>query len=66
MWQRYFPAFEGEIPYNVAYVELDEGPKLMTNLVGVAPEDIRCDMPVEVVFEDVTEEFALPKFRPIA
>jgi uncharacterized OB-fold protein len=64
MWQRYFPAFEGDIPYNVAYVELDEGPKLMTNLVDVAPEAIRCDMPVEVVFEDVTEEISLPKFRP--
>ena len=65
MWQRYFPAFESEIPYNVAYVELDEGPKLMTNLVDVAPEDIHCDLPVEVVFEDATEEISLPKFRPV-
>jgi len=65
MWQRYFPAFDADLPYNVAYVQLDEGPKLMTNLVGVAPEDIRCDMPVEVVFDDVTEEFSLPKFRPV-
>jgi uncharacterized OB-fold protein len=65
MWQRYFPAFEGEIPYNVAYVELDEGPKLMTNVIDVAPDDIRCDMPVEVVFDDVTEEISLPKFRPL-
>jgi uncharacterized OB-fold protein len=66
MWQRYFPAFESEIPYNVAYVQLDEGPKLMTNLVDVDPSAIHCDMPVEVIFEDVTEEFSLPKFRPTA
>ena len=65
MHQRYYPAFEAEIPYNVAYVQLEEGPKLMTNLVEVAEEDIRCDMPVEVVFEDITDEFALPKFRPV-
>jgi uncharacterized OB-fold protein len=64
MWQRYFPAFETEIPYNVAYVELEEGPRLMTNLVGVEAAAIRCDMPVEVVFEDVTPEISLPKFRP--
>lgn len=64
MWQRYFPAFEAEIPYNVAYVELEEGPRLMTNLVNCDPATIRCDMPVEVVFEDVTDEITLPKFRP--
>ena len=65
MHQRYYPAFEAEIPYNVAYVQLEEGPKLMTNLVEVAEAEIRCDMPVEVVFEDITDEFALPKFRPV-
>ena len=65
MWQKYYPAFESEIPYVVAYVELDEGPKLMTNLVGVSEDDIACDMAVEVVFDDVTPEFTLPKFRPL-
>lgn len=64
-WQRYFPAFADDIPYNVAYVELDEGPRLMTNIVQCDPAAIRCDMPVEVVFEDVTEEISLPKFRPL-
>jgi uncharacterized OB-fold protein len=65
-WQRYFPSFEADIPYNVAYVELEEGPRLMTNLVDVDPAKIYCDMPVEVVFEDVTPEITLPKFRPLA
>jgi uncharacterized OB-fold protein len=64
MHQRYFAAFEAELPYNVAMVELEEGPRLMTNLVDVDPAQIRCDMPVQVVFEDVTPEITLPKFRP--
>ncbi len=39
---------------------------MMTSLVDVEPdpEQIRCDMPVEVVFEDVSDEISLPKFRP--
>jgi uncharacterized OB-fold protein len=55
-------------PYIIGIVELDEGPKLMTNIVGVEadPRKLRCDMPVEVVFEDITDEIALPKFRPLS
>jgi hypothetical protein len=64
MWQRYYPAFEAEIPYNVAYVELEEGVRMMTNLVDVDLEDLRCDMPLEPVFEDVTADVTLLKFRP--
>jgi len=61
--QRGFPL---PAPYVLAIVELEEGPRLMTNLVGVEPdpEKLRIGMPVEVVFEDVTEEIALPRFRP--
>jgi len=53
-------------PYVIAIVELEEGPRLMTNLVGVEPDpaQIRIGMPVEVVFEDVSPEIALPRFRP--
>jgi uncharacterized OB-fold protein len=64
MWQRYFPAFEDRIPYIVAYVELEEGPRLMTNIVDCKKGDLRCDLPVEVVFEDVTDDVTLPVFRP--
>jgi uncharacterized protein len=62
--QRYFAAFEADMPYNVAYVQLDEGPRLMTNLVDCDPGEIHCEMPVDVVFDDVTPEISLPKFRP--
>jgi uncharacterized OB-fold protein len=47
-------------------VELEEGPRLLTNLVEVEPDPaaLRCEMPVEVVFADITAEVALPRFRP--
>lgn len=60
------PGFKEELPYAVAYVELDEGPLFLTNIVGCRNEDIRVGMPVEVAFEDVTEEVTLPKFRPVS
>lgn len=63
--QAFHPAWKGDIPYNVAYVKLDEGPLLMTNIVGCANKDIYIGMPVEVVFEDIIEEVTLPKFKPV-
>jgi uncharacterized OB-fold protein len=59
----YHPAFEGEVPYVVAIVELDEGPRLLTNIVGTAPEDVRCDARVRVIFEDAGGEAIIPKFE---
>ena len=66
MHQRYFKAFEADLPYNVAFIQLEEGPFLMSTLVDVAGDEIRCDLPVEVTFEDATDEIAIPKFRPVA
>lgn len=57
-------AFVHDSPYVVAVVRLEEGAQLMTNIVGCRPDEVRCDMPVEAVFEDVTPEFTLVKFRP--
>ncbi len=59
------PAFWGD-PFNVAIVELDEGPRLHTNLVDVALEDIRIGLAVEAVFEKQDDEITLPRFRPAA
>jgi hypothetical protein len=50
----------------VAEVELEEGPRLMTNLVGIANDDIRAGMTVEIVYDDVNEELTLAKFRPVS
>jgi uncharacterized OB-fold protein len=59
------PGFDA--PYVIAVVELDEGPRLLTNLVGIAPnpELLVLDAPVEVVFEPVGD-IALPMFQPRA
>ena len=59
------PGFEDDVPYIVAVVDLEEGVRMLTHIKDCKPEDVRCDMPVEVVFEDVTEEISLPKFKPI-
>ncbi len=58
------PGFRPDVPYVLAIVELEEGPRLTTNVVGCAPSDVRVEMPVEVVFDDVTPEVTLVKFRP--
>jgi uncharacterized protein len=51
------------VPYTVVVVELEEGPRMTSNLVQADPEAIRVGLPVEVVFDDVTPEVTLPKFR---
>jgi uncharacterized OB-fold protein len=61
--QLYHPAWKGDIPYNVAWIKLDEGPLLISNIAGCDNKDIYIDMPVEVVFDDVTPEVTLPKFK---
>jgi hypothetical protein len=58
------PGFSADIPYIVAIIELDEGPHLMSNLIGCKIEDVRVNMPVNTVFDDVTSEVSLVKFRP--
>ena len=63
MHQGYHPAFAADLPYNVTIVELEEGPRLPTNLVGISNAAIEVGMPVVVDWErhsDVT----IPKFRP--
>lgn len=52
-------------PYVVAYVELDEGPRLMTNIVECDPAAVAIDDRVTVVFHDTGEGSALPRFRPL-
>jgi uncharacterized OB-fold protein len=65
-YQNQAPGFREELPYVLAVVELAEGPRLMTNVVECAPDAVRIGMAVEVVFDDVTPEVTLAKFRPAA
>ena len=61
--QAFHPAFRNDVPYVAAIVELEEGPLLLTNIVGCEPGEVVCGMDVEVTWEKVTEQFTLPKFR---
>jgi uncharacterized protein len=62
--QVYHPGFADRVPYNVAVVELEEGPRITTNVIGCEPDQLRAGMPLRVSFETVAEGLALPKFRP--
>ena len=62
----YDKAWANDLPYVVASIQLDEGPKILSNIIEISPEDIQLDMPVEVKFEDVTEEYTLYKFKPVS
>jgi hypothetical protein len=63
---RAFGVFEDSTPYVIAVISLEEGPRLMTNLVNVDPdpEHVTVDMPVEIVYDAVTDDVTLPKFQP--
>ena len=57
------PAFKA--PYAVVLVEMAEGVRMVSNMVGIPPEEIRIGMPVEVVFEEAGQGLILPKFRKV-
>lgn len=66
------PPFRDALPYVLAYVDLEEGPRLMTNVVGCDPGEVRIGQDVVVDFQDVDARdlgdagglFAVPRFRP--
>ena len=57
-------AFRDDVPYVYAVVQLDEGPRLVSNIVQCDIDALRVDMPLEAVFDDVTPEWTLVKFKP--
>jgi uncharacterized OB-fold protein len=60
----WFPSFAAETPYNVIQVELEEGPRLTANLIDAPPGGLRIGMPVKILFDPVTPDISLPRFRP--
>jgi len=58
-------AFLVDIPYVVAVIRLEEGVRMLSNVVDCPASALRCDMPVEVVFAKLDDQFTLPKFRPL-
>ena len=63
--QNFSRSFRHLIPYVVALVDLEEGPRFMSNIVGCAPEEVHIGLPVEVLFEAVSEDASLPMFQPV-
>lgn len=61
--QRYSPAFADDLPYNVALIELKEGPRMYSNIVGVPNDVPKVGDPVSVVFDPVTPEISIPRFK---
>ena len=57
--------YADHVPYVVALVELNEGCRMPANIVDCAPEDVKANMPVEIVFRPITPDVTLPAFRPV-
>lgn len=57
------PAWRESVPYNVVIVELEEDVRVISNLVGTPNDQIKVGLPVVMVFDDVTEDFTLPRFK---
>jgi uncharacterized OB-fold protein len=60
------PGFKEALPYVLAYVELEDGVQVLTSLVDCDPASVRIGMAVQVTFEDLSPEVAVPRFRPVA
>lgn len=58
------PAFKADAPYVIAVVDLDEGARMMTNIVTDDVDSIRIGQRVSIAFDAVTEEVTLPRFKP--
>jgi uncharacterized OB-fold protein len=65
-YQLWHPGFKEDIPYNVALIQLAEGPQIISQVVGCKNEELGCGLEVEVVFDDITTEITLPKFRLVS
>ncbi|MGH7906463.1 MAG: Zn-ribbon domain-containing OB-fold protein [Candidatus Binataceae bacterium] len=64
-YQNSAPGFRESLPYVLAYVELDEGLKMLSNIIDCRPEQVTIGMRVTAVFDDITPEITLVKFRPL-
>jgi uncharacterized OB-fold protein len=61
----YDQAFAADVPYNIALVETSEGVRLTSQIVGCANDELTIGMPLEVVFERLSDTVALPKFKAL-
>lgn len=61
--QVYNQAFAPDVPYNVSLIQLAEGPRMISNVVGLPPSDVKVGDAVRVVFDPVTPEVSIPRFE---
>ena len=60
------PPFNERVPYVAAVVDLDEGPRMMTNVVDCEFDALQIGMPLDVVFQPIADDVTIPVFRPRA
>ena len=65
IYQNKSPEFVHDTPYNVAIVQLEEGPRMLSSIVDIDPTDLRVDLPVTIIFDPVSEGISLPRFKPV-
>lgn len=58
--------YRGDVPYVVALIDLDEGVRIVSNVVECDPYAVTADMPVQVRFDDVSDDLTLPRFTPVS
>lgn len=59
-------AYAADVPYVIALITLEEGPRMMSNVIGCDAQSVTCGMAVEVVFEAWSDTITMPKFKPVA
>ena len=65
MCRSYGPAWEHDVPYNISLIDLDEGVRVWSNVIGSPAQDVNIGDHVAISYEDVTDEITLPKFRKV-
>ena len=60
-----YASFEPDVPYVYAIVDLDDGARMISNVVHIDPESVRIGMRLRVTFEDATADITIPKFEPL-
>jgi len=58
------PAYQADAPYVIAHVEMDDGVRMISNLINCDPKTVCIGMPVEVIYDDINGDWTLYKFVP--
>ncbi len=61
-----FPAWKADLPVILCIIDLDDGARMYAQLMGCHPDKVRIGMRVEAYFEDISDDAAIPKFRPVS